>query len=192
MKQRLMEIAIQNKIDKAVELLNKKEYDDCIKLINEIFIMINDEYGTPFDVRVGLITNDYNKYEYAKPTIYNILRYAKQEAYWEYVNYEGDIDILLNDVIEYFHSSLALHYYEMIPEGKHTDELRTNKKKDEEEENRTRNKIKEFLLKSMCPYCDCTLIYKDETPRYLNKCIDEILQDIKHDTCYFKIEGVNR
>ena len=118
MKQRLMEIAIQHKIDKAVELLNKKEYDDCIKLINEIFERINDDFGTPFDVRIGLITNDYNEYEYAKPTIYNILMDAKQEAYLEFVNEEEYPDFLLSDVIEYFHSSLALHYYEMIPQKK--------------------------------------------------------------------------
>lgn len=114
MEHKPVEMVIQDKIDKAAELLNKKEYDDCIKLINEIFEMINEEYGTPFDVRVGLITNDYNEYEYAKPRIRNILQYAKQEAYWEFVNYEGYPDFLLSDVIEYFHSCLALHYFEIL------------------------------------------------------------------------------
>ena len=65
-----------------------------------------------------------------------------------------------------------------------------DEEKDKEWENRTRNKIKEFLLEDLCPYCDCILIYKDKNPRHLNKCIDDILHDIKHDKCYFKIEGV--
>ena len=70
------------------------------------------------------------------------------------------------------------------------DNLIFDEKKDKEWENRTRNKIKEFLLKSICPYCDCKLIYEDDVPRYLNKCIDRILHEIKHGKCYYKIEGV--
>ena len=70
------------------------------------------------------------------------------------------------------------------------DNLLFDEEKDNKWEKRTRDKIKQFLLTELCPYCDCILIYKDKTPRYLNKCIDDILHEIKHDKCYFKIEGV--
>lgn len=117
------EMVIQNKIDKAVELLNKKEVIACDKLITDIFEMITEKYGTPHDVCIGIITNEYNEIEYVKPTLHNILESYKYEAYTACVeDLAVRISWRLNDIIHYFHSCLALHYFEIL--AKVPDELK--------------------------------------------------------------------
>ena len=54
-------------------------------------------------------------YEYVKPTLHNILMRMKYDAY-----YNCSHEVYVRYLIEYFHSCLALHYFEgmaKVPDG---------------------------------------------------------------------------
>lgn len=121
------EMLIQKQIDEAVITLNNKEYDKYVLLCDGIVDLIDETYGFPPDnVRIGLIVTDLKKRkaEYAKPTLHNILKKMKIESYSGVQYTKGSMSYLRN-VIDYFHSCLALHYFEVME--KVPDELRVSK-----------------------------------------------------------------
>lgn len=118
MEQKPIEIQIQDKIDEAINAYNKDDDVTYIQLCDEIEQMIIQTYGRPVEIDIGLF-REKGELKYAKPTLHNILKQMKYEAY-----YDCSKGIYVDFLICFFHSCLALHYFEILE--KVPDELRGN------------------------------------------------------------------
>lgn len=110
------QITINQQIKEAVKLYNEDNLADCEELCIKMMEGINKLFGEPSlagERELVLCNDDEGELEYPEPSLYDIIKDMKTEAYRDYVEEEGVFHCLWN-VINYWHSCCLLRYFETV------------------------------------------------------------------------------